>query len=213
MSLMAVTSKSLSQDLGKEVPETYVVVAKHSVMGSTAESICEVLNCSREELAELENDSLYKEVRQVIGAIQLQSRADSETGWDALEAMAVKKLVEKINFEKDSEFLLRVAAVANKAQRRVTPQHGVLDPSGGGQRATINLTTRFMQRLTATGPEILKETHLSIRDGSMTNPKFEEVDDLLSVSERRGQIPHVKTIESHTVDFNELNDAMKDLEK
>jgi hypothetical protein len=213
MSLMAVTSKSLSQDLGKEVPDIYVVVAKHSVMGSLPESICEVLSCSREELTEIENDSLYKEVRQLIGAIQLQSKADSETGWDALEQMAVKKLVEKINFEKDSEFLLRVAAVANKAQRRSAPQQGVLDPSSAGQRTTINLTTRFLQRLTATGPELMKETHLSIGDGSMTNPKFEEVDDLLSVSERRGQIPQVKTIESHTVDFDELNSAMKELEK
>jgi hypothetical protein len=211
MSLMGVTAKSLSQDLGKEVPEMYVVVAKHTVMGTSSESICEVLSCSKEELSEIESDELYKEVRQVIGAIQLQSRADSDTGWDALESLAVKKLVDRVPFEKDPEFLLRIAAVANKAQRRTAPQSGVLDPARAGQRTTINLTSRILQRLTATGPELVRETHLSIADGSMTNPKFEEVDDLLSVSERRGVIPHMRSVESHDL-MDDLETTMRELD-
>jgi hypothetical protein len=213
MSLMTITAESLTRDLGKEVPAMYVVVAKHKVLGSTDESICEVIDCTKEELGELESDPLFKEVRQIVGAMQLQTRVNSDTGLDALESMAVQKLVERLPFEKDPEFILRVAAFANKAQRRTAPQQGILDPARSGQRTTINLTSRILQRLTQTGTEVVKETHLSIRDGSMTNPKFEEVDDLLSVSERRGVIPHVKTIESRDVSFEELDETMKELER
>lgn len=211
MSLMGVTAKTLSQELGKEVPEMYVVVAKHKVLGTSDESICDVISCTQAELNELESDELFKEVRQIVGALQLQQRVDSDTGLDALEAMAIKKLVDRMPFEKDPEFILRVAAFANKAQRRSAPQTNVLDPTRAGQRATINLTSRILQRLTASGPELIRETHLSIGDGSMSNPKFEEVDDLLSVSERRGVIPQVRQIESHDL-MSELDEAMKEIE-
>jgi hypothetical protein len=56
MSLMDITAESLSRDLSREVPEVYVIVAKHSVLGMDDDSIREVIGCTKEELSEVLND-------------------------------------------------------------------------------------------------------------------------------------------------------------
>lgn len=182
MSLMQITSKTLTQDLNVEVPEIYVVVAKHQVLGMDNESICEVLNCTKAELQEVEDDSVFKQVRMIVGAAQAQARVNQTLGWDSIEETAIQKLAERLPYEKDSEFLLRVAATANKAMRRQGTNHNVLDPTRQNGRTAITLTERLIQKMTNGGGEVVQERQLSIRDGSMKNPSFDEIDGFLSVS-------------------------------
>lgn len=185
MSLMKVTAATLSQDLAKEIPEMYVVIAKHHVLGMDYESIREVLGCSQEDLQEVVNDDLYKEVRLTIGALQAESRINQTSGWDSLEEEALKKLQERLPYERDTDLLLRVAAIANKAQRRHSAQNGVLNPVGQNGRVAITLTQRLIQKFNGSaGDELIQERQLSISDGSMQNPTFDEVDALLSVTPR-----------------------------
>lgn len=209
MSLMNVTAKTLSQELEREVPEIYVIIAKHSVLGMDADSIREVLGCSIEDIQEVERDELYKEVRIHVGAAQAQSRVNQTLGWDAIEDIAMENLLQRLPYEKDSEFLLRVAAVANKAQRRQVNPQNVLDPSRQNGRTAITLTQRLVQRMTQVGKEVVEERTLSISDGSMGNPSFDEIDSLLSVSKGAGA---KLAIQTHTADasFEELDAAMQE---
>jgi hypothetical protein len=50
MSLMDITHDSLSRQLSQAVPEVYVIVAKHTVLGMDEETIREVIGCTKEEL-------------------------------------------------------------------------------------------------------------------------------------------------------------------
>lgn len=209
MSLMSVTAGSLTRDLGSEVPEIYVVIAKHSVLGMDLESISEILGCSLEDVTEVESNELYKQVRTLVGAAQAQARVDQTTGWDHIEDMAIKNLAARMPFEKDGEFLLRVAAVANKAVRRATNNENVLDPSKQNGRVAISLTSRLVERLRQNGTqERITERTLSIRDGSMANPTFDDVDEYLQVT--RPGIPRID-VTTHTPDvgFDELDQMMK----
>lgn len=181
MSLMNVTAASLSRDFAKEVPEMYVIIAKHSVLGMDPESIREVLGCTTEEIQEVLSDPLYKDVRLYIGGLQAESSVSQTLSWDGIEDIALKKLSERLPHERDSEFLLKVAAVANKAQRRQGNQN-VLNPAATGGRAAITLTQRLIQRISDGKDERIVERQLSIKDGSMANPSFEEIDSILSVS-------------------------------
>jgi hypothetical protein len=181
MHLHEITSESLTKALGVEVPDVYVVIAKHSVMGMDSEGIKNVLGCELHEIAEVESEDLYKAVRAQVSMAYAKVTADQSTSWDSLENIALTNLLKRIPHEKDSEFLLKVAAVANKAQRKHDKNEGVLDPSKAGRTAIV-LTTRLVERLNRHGDTIRSaERTLSIHDGSMANPSFNEVDELLTV--------------------------------
>lgn len=205
MSLMNVTAATLSQQLDCEVPVMYVVIAKHSVLGMDDQAIQEVLGCTPEELAEAKADPIYKDVRVHVGAAQAQSRLNQTQGWDAIEDLGIQRLLERLPYEKDSEFLLRVAAVANKAQRRQSKEQNLLDPSKTAGRVAVTLTQRLVDKL-RDGTTRVEERQLSISDGSMRTPTFDEVDSLLQVS-RPGNIRI--TTESADV-MQQLDQEMQD---
>lgn len=216
MSFMTTTAKTLSQDLNKEVPDMYVVVAKHSVLGVPDDSIADTIGCTLDEVRELQSDELYKEIRQILGAKHLESRAQTEGGWDELEALAVKKLVERAPFEKDTDTLLRIATYANKAVRRSPRDTGVLDPANAPRRVAITLTSRIIEKLATpaaglpagTNAERITERQLSIRDGSMGNPGFEEIDAFLGVRDSRAT-PSMKSIETRDATLEDLDEDMR----
>jgi hypothetical protein len=213
MSLLDITHESLTRQLEREVPEVYVIIAKHNVLGMDDDSIRELIGCTKEELSEVMNDPLYREVRIFIGAAHGQEGIDQTTGWDKLEQLALKNLVARAGLPNvDPEFMLRVAAVANKAQRRHSQgkEAGILDPSAG-RTAKISLTTRLVRSFQRDGSETQSiEKQLSIHDGSMSNPSFNDVDELLNVSATPA-LPRQLEVKTHTADvsLNELDEEMK----
>lgn len=182
MNLMKITADSLSRDLETEVPDVYVVIAKHQITGLTNESIAEIIGCEASDIDDACAEPLFKQVRQMIGALAAQSSANQPFIWDSLETIAGQRLLDRIETERDPEFLLKVAATANKMNRRSKlHDNGILDPSRSPGRAAITLTSRMVERITAEGHrEVKAERTLSIHDGSMANPSYEEVDGLLA---------------------------------
>ena len=212
MSLMDVTHESLTRQLEREVPEVYVIIAKHSVLGMDDEAIREVIGCEQSELSEVLNDPLYREVRLIIGGMHAQQGIDQTTGWDKLEQLALKNLVRRAELPNvDPEFMLRVAAIANKAQRRhqAGKEAGVLD--GTGRTAKISLTTRLVRSFNRSGEETQTvEKQLSIADGSMGNPSFEELDGLLNVSNAPALPQHIEVrTATPEITLEELDADMK----
>lgn len=184
MNLAGITHETLSRQLGKEIPEVYVVVAKHRAAGMDPESIADIIGCDAGDVEEVERDSIYKEVRQAIGVVAAMMRADQGPIWDSIEDTAARRLLERVETIRDTEELLRVAATANRMTRRNSPDNGVLDPARGIGKAAVTLTSRMVQRITQAGHrEVMEEKTLSIHDGSMSNPSFDEVDKLLAVRE------------------------------
>jgi len=214
MSLLDITHESLSRQLDREVPEVYVIIAKHSVLGMDEETIREIIGCEAKELTDVLNDPLYREVRIFIGAAHAQAGVDQTTGWDKLEQLALKNLVARASLpNQDPEFMLKAAAVANKAARRANAgrEQGVLDPALR-PKATINLTSRLVQSFGRDGTETrVVEKQLSIHDGSMKNPSFDEIDSLLHVSQQPA-LPGPIEVKTHTpdVNFDDLDSDMKE---
>jgi hypothetical protein len=207
MNIANITAESLSKALGADVPDVYVVLAKHSVMGMDHAAISEVLGVTPGDIKEVEDDELYQRVRTQIGAIYADNQTNRVFGWDGIEEIAIQKLAERIPFEKDSDFLLRVAAVANKAQRRGAKDVGVLDPTRAGKTA-VTLTQRMVQRMIGGGTQVV-ERQLSIHDGSMQRVSFGEVDDLLGVS-MKPVAPVVRDITTRDGDlWDELGEELE----
>jgi hypothetical protein len=183
MRITEITAQKLEQELGfPEIPDAYVILAKHSVMGMENQLIAEILGCEPSDITEAESDPIYKAVRAFIAGRYANQMANQTAGWDDAEDIALQNLLKRLPFEKDGDFLLRVAAVANKAQRRTRTPDRVLDPSAHNGATVITLTQRLVSRINGIGDKSTEMTRqLSIKDGSMSNPSFEEIDGLLSV--------------------------------
>ncbi len=191
MNLANMNHLTLSTQLEKEVPEVFVIVAKHRVAGLGTEALADLIGCKAEEIDELESDTLYIEVRGIIGAMAASATADQGFIWDSIENIAGKRLLERIETERDPEFLLRAAATANRMTRRSSRNaDAILEPALAGKKVGITLTRRMVERLTADGTkETATEERLSIHDGSMKNPNFDEVSGLLGLKPAKVFVP------------------------
>jgi len=178
----ALTIDSLKSILGREVDEIHLTVAKSSVLGLDPETIANTLGVTKQEIEDLMDLQEYKDIRLLVGAEQAKERVERDYGWDGLEHTALKKLGRRAELENDTDTLLRIAAVANRATRRTAPpKESVLDPSQAGTRVPLTLTRRFTEKLNASGQAIERtETQqISVLNGSAVNPTFKEVSSLL----------------------------------
>lgn len=180
----ALTVDSLSAILGREVEEIQLTVAKSSAMGLDPETIANSIGLARAEVEELMLSQDYKDVRLLVGSEMLRDRTERDTNWDGIESTAVQKLGRRLEFENDTDTLLKIAAVANRAQRRTAPpkEIGPLDPSQAGARVPLTLTKRFTEKLNDEGRliERTETQQISVLNGSAVNPKFEDVKRILS---------------------------------
>ena len=88
----------------------------------------------------------FKDLMQSIASERFDQDSSINDGWDHLEAIALKNILEKIQWNGDPEFALKAAMMANKAQRRGQFNNRPLDERDG-VRAVINLTAAFIDQL------------------------------------------------------------------
>jgi hypothetical protein len=184
LSLVSLTPETLSRDLGEPVEEVMVIIGKHEVMGFDSKSIAELLGVTQEEVDQVRELQLYKNMLLLMKVEQSKGRIDTDNYWDAIEQVGLERLFERVKIERDGDFLLKVAAVANKAQRRTRGEQ-VLDPAAAGTRIPLTLSRRIVKKLHSDGTseEGIEET-MRINDGRMVHPTFGDVDALLSVSQK-----------------------------
>jgi hypothetical protein len=186
MNLANVNHETLSTQLNKEVSEVMVVVAKHRAAGIGLDTLSEMIGCTEAELEQLESDPVYSEVRGIVGALTASVTADQGLLWDSIEQKAASRLLQRVEAERDTDTLLRIAATANRMTRRAAAtRNPALDPGQQGRKVSIQLTRRMVERLTGEGATVrASEESVSIT-GGISNPQFEEVDQLLGLQPSR----------------------------
>jgi hypothetical protein len=179
---IALTKDALEKILSREVEEIHLTVAKSIVLGLDVDTIAATLGVEKSELEELIEDPLYKDVRLLVGAEYMQARVERDTGWDGIEQKALTNLAKRVERETDTDTILRIAAVANRATRRTAPpKEAILDPSQVSHRVPLTLTRRYTEKLNGAGQTVERTTtqQISVLDGSALNPSFKEVNELL----------------------------------
>lgn len=184
---MNLTVQSLSEQLGRVVAEVEFIIAKNDVAGLPPEIIAKTLGVTTEEVQEIQKTQDYKDVRLLLGFEQAKLHVGKDTSWDSIESFALGKLQERLpSINNDTDTLLKIAAIANKAERR-NQQKGpqVLDPQQGVPRIPLQLTRRFVERVMTDGTQEREETQqISLMNGTAINPTFKEIDAALGVSLR-----------------------------
>lgn len=216
----ALTTESLASILGRPVEEIHLTVAKSNVLGLDPETIAHTLGVERAEIEELMQTPDYKDVRLLVGAEFAKDRIDRDSGWDGIENTALQKLARRTHLENDTDTLLKIAAVANRATRRTAPpKEHTLDPSQAGQRVPLTLTKRYTEKLGAQGQVVERqETHqISVLNGSAINPTFKEVSQMLQGAKEpapRNAQEYVEETEAESeVDMNQLLDIASRLKR
>lgn len=217
----ALTTESLATILGREVEEIVLTVAKSNVLGLDADTIAATLGVERAEIDELMQTPDYKDVRLLVGADEMKERVNRDSGWDGIEGTALEKLARRVKMENDTDTLLKIAAVANRATRRTAPpKEHTLDPSQAGMRVPLTLTKRYTEKLNGDGKliERTETQQISVLNGSAINPSFKEVSQMLqgqkevaprTAQEYQEEIAH----EQDGVDMSQLLDVAKGLRK
>src|SRR3546814_8594839 len=123
------------------------------------------LGSSKVEVEEILESQDYKDVRLLVGVEHARLSSSKDFTWDSIEATALEGLSKRAGLEKDTDTLLRIAAVANKAQRRMTQkEEQVLDPASAVARVPLQLTKRFPEKRKNEERKIdAKETHMTKR--------------------------------------------------
>ena len=178
-----ITRENLEKMLGREVPPAHVLIAKNQLFGAGPEIIAELLGANKDEISEIIESQEYKDVFTLVSSQHNETNLDATLTWDSVEAHALSNVSKFMERNRgDIEMNLRVAAIANKAVRRQTPLDSALDPRRAGDKVSIVLTSRVLERLTNQTAERTTTRQVSI-SGGHTNPTFEEVQHLLSPKE------------------------------
>lgn len=179
---IALTVDSLAAILGRQVEEIHLTVAKSNVLGLDSDVIAQTIGLEKSEIDDLMQTQDYKDIRLLVGAEHAKERVERDLNWDGLENIALTKLHKRAGLENDTDTLLRIAAVANRATRRTAPpKDATLDPTQAGTRVPLTLTKRYTERLNGSGAVIERsETQqISVLNGTAINPTFKEVNQLL----------------------------------
>lgn len=187
----AMTIESLKTILGREVGEVHLTVAKSSVYGLDSGTIAETMGVTKAEIEGLMQTEDYKDVRLLVGAEHQKEKVETDSSWDGLESQALTKLARRVKIESDTEVLLKIAAVANRAQRKTNPKPEMspLDASTANQRIPLQLTKRYTEKLQDGHLVERSETHeISVLNGSAMNPTFEEVQNALKDAASAGKV-------------------------
>jgi hypothetical protein len=177
------TQDSIKAALNREIAEEILVVAKLHVNGMDADSIAQILGSTREEVDELFHTQDFKDVRLLVGVEQARLRTGNDSTWDGIENTALEGLSKRVHLERDTDTLLRIAAVANKAQRRLSQnQAHVLDPANAQTRVPLKLTKRFTEKINADGSMERSATQeVSVVNGTAKTPSFESINEIFTI--------------------------------
>jgi hypothetical protein len=128
--------------------DTYLTVANLLLQQVPLEQIGQVVGLAPSTISELKAVPEFQEIFRRQAAEFHQANKEIDEGWDFLEKQALTGLVENLQYNKNPDFLLRTAVMANKAQRRTRAVQNTAIPAGdAGARVVIHLQPQFIAKL------------------------------------------------------------------
>lgn len=132
----------------------YEKIARFEVLGVTDEDTRNALGIVNGDLENIRGEERYKKVYARLLEEKIEERDTLNSGWDAIEEMALQRVFKKLQMGADPDYALKAAMVANKAQRKPANTR-VIDANNAGQ-TKIALTQSFTLKLTANGLQPVK---------------------------------------------------------
>lgn len=178
-SLSEMTPATMGEMLGREVGDAVVLVAKNLILGGSEETVAGILGVDVGDVKELMQGQDYKDCYLLMAAQYNADNIQADLSYDKIEGIALRKIANGLDREKDLDKLVRIATMANRAVRRQKVNHNddILDPGRAAGRVSLTLTRRLVEKLQNGGVSREETQQISIRGGAAT-PSFEEISDM-----------------------------------
>lgn len=121
-------------------------IARMSAFEIPQAQIARAMGLSEARISQIVNSDEYKEKLAGISTEYFEQNQTLNDGWNTLEASALDVLLTNISWNKDPDFALKAATMANKANRRGDMSNRTIDGQTGA-RAVFHLTANFIERL------------------------------------------------------------------
>lgn len=118
-----------------------------AAMGVPEGQIADAVGISAGRLTQIKQNELFQEALSKEMAKRLKERADLDQGWDGVEKAALQIVHDTLKWNKNPDFALKAAMLANRAVRRGGSMLNQPLKSDAGPRVVINLNPTFIQRL------------------------------------------------------------------
>lgn len=127
-------------------------IAAFCAYGLTDMQIAAALLLSREQIQGAKASDVYAlEFAKTVQEKTLR-QIDLEEGWDTLEADALKSVMEGMRFNRDPQFALTAAAVANKAKRRSPASFGrTIDATKAANMIVLTMNKTYVTQVAVAG--------------------------------------------------------------
>lgn len=140
--------KSIARARGEDVQrqKARTKIANMLAQGVTEEDVATLCNVPAAVIQEVKAGPEYLTARNK----EIEKAQALNKGWDAVEALAIRKTVEALEIDDDPNLALKAAQIANNAKRRNTPgsdQVQVGRNQNGTPTVIINLPATYAQEL------------------------------------------------------------------
>lgn len=143
-----ITKAAAEIALELEIPDVYFSIARALDKGISPSGIGKVFDYPIEEVTALLAEPDFMRLKSWYSELSQRRSLDSDDNWDSLEGKAIHNLGKIIEHNRDPDFNLKVASVANRAQRRHrAPTSTPLDPNNAGKTVNISFQKRFVKVL------------------------------------------------------------------
>ncbi len=116
--------------------------------GMSGVDIAATLGLSEGRISQLKDDPVVQEVLAAKLTQLAREQQELNEGWDAVEKRGIQIVQEHMRINKEPNFALRAATLANRAVRRGVSNANTI-PATSGQRVTISLNVNFTKQLQA----------------------------------------------------------------
>lgn len=136
--------------INENTRKLYEKIAKFETLGVSEDETLRVLGMELEEFNKIKQDENYKVIYAELIEKKLEEIDILNRGWDAVEEMALERVMTKLSVGSDPDYALKAAALANRATRKQT-SNKTIDGSFDERRANISLTSKFVLKLEKVG--------------------------------------------------------------
>lgn len=121
-------------------------LARMELHGIAREQTAMALGVSESRISQVILTDEFLEHAQTVAGENFQQNELINKGWDGIEALGIKRVVQALQQDPEPEFALRAATFANKAQRRGGFTNQPISQAAG-VRAIVQLNSTFVQKL------------------------------------------------------------------
>lgn len=132
--------------MDSEKRQTFEKIAGMLVIGVPDVQIAEVMSLSAGRIAQIKQSDEFKPFLAEAATERLQEQAEINEGWDKVEREALKIVTDVLKYNKNPDYALKAAMVANRATRKGSVGNQPL-PTAMGERVVIHLNANFVGKL------------------------------------------------------------------